>query len=33
MSKIDIKHLAIGSVMVDKAYPEIEYVIVVGGGF
>ncbi len=33
MSKIDIKHLAIGSVMVDKAYAEIEYVIVVGGGF
>ncbi len=32
-SKIDIKHLAIGSVMVDKAYAEIEYVIVVGGGF
>ena len=33
MSEIDIKHLAIGSVMVDKAYAEIEYVIVVGGGF
>lgn len=33
MSKIDIKHLAIGSIMVDKAYAEIEYVIVVGGGF
>lgn len=33
ISKIDIKHLAIGSVMVDKAYAEIEYVIVVGGGF
>ncbi len=33
MTEIDIKHLAIGSVMVDKAYAEIEYVIVVGGGF
>lgn len=33
MSEIDIKHLAIGSVMVDKAYAEIEYIIVVGGGF
>ena len=33
MAEIDIKHLAIGSVMVDKAYAEIEYVIVVGGGF
>ena len=33
LSKIDIKHLAIGSTMVDKAYAEIEYVIVVGGGF
>ena len=33
MSEIDIKHLAIGSFMVDKAYAEIEYVIVVGGGF
>lgn len=33
LSQIDIKHLAIGSVMVDKAYAEIEYVIVVGGGF
>ena len=33
MSEIDIKHLAIGSVMVDKAYAEIEYVIVVGDGF
>ena len=33
LSKIDIKHLAIGSTTVDKAYAEIEYVIVVGGGF
>ena len=33
LSKIDIKHLAIGSVMIDTAYAEIEYVIVVGGGF
>lgn len=33
ISKIDIKHLAIGSVMVDKAYAEIVYTIVVGGGF
>ena len=33
MTEIDIKHLQIESVMVDKAYAEIEYVIVVGGGF
>ena len=33
LSKIDIKHLAIGSVMIDSAYAEIEYIIVVGGGF
>lgn len=33
VSKIDIKHLTIGSTTVDKAYAEIEYVIVVGGGF
>ena len=33
LSEIDIKHLAIGSVMIDTAYAEIEYVIVVGGGF
>ncbi|MBR5321519.1 MAG: hypothetical protein IKU41_06730 [Clostridia bacterium] len=33
LSKIDIKHLIIGSTTVDKAYAEIKYVIVVGGGF
>ncbi len=32
-SEIDIKHLQINSIMVDKAEAEIEYVIVVGGGF
>ncbi len=32
-AQIDIKHLAIGSVMVDKAEAEIIYTIVVGGGF
>lgn len=32
-AEIDIKHLQINTVMVDKAEAEIEYVIVVGGGF
>ena len=32
-AQIDIKHLAIGSVMIDKAEAEIIYTIVVGGGF
>ncbi len=32
-AQIDIKHLAIGSVMVDKAEAEIIYTIIVGGGF
>ena len=32
-AQIDIKHLAIGSIMIDKAEAEIIYTIVVGGGF
>ncbi len=32
-AEVNIAHLQINSIMIDKAYAEIEYIIVVGGGF
>ena len=32
-AQVYIAHLQINSIMIDKAEAEIEYVIVVGGGF